>query len=93
MSIYKYCRKCKKNVDKYKPHKCVYDKRKNNMRIYDTKKWHTLREYVLSKHHVCERCGSIDKLQVHHIYKVNTNDISMAYDITNLCVLCHKCHT
>ena len=91
MPIYRICPKCKKNILVGSKHSCISKKRVRNQRVYDTKKWHRLRDYVRANYYVCARCGSIDDLQLHHIYKIDTH-IEKAYDIDNVCLLCPACH-
>ena len=39
----------------------------------------------------CQLCGSINKLEVHHIIEKGKNP-ALIFDITNLITLCKKCH-
>lgn len=86
------CLKFRKNILVGSSYKCVTVKRVRNKVVYDTKRWYRLRDYVRSKYYVCARCGSIESLQLHHIVKVD-DDITKAYDIDNVVLLCPSCYT
>lgn len=92
----KYCSACKVDVDKYE-HKCpnrsTSAKRKRALdKVYSTREWTNLSKYLRSEHPMCERCCSIDNLEVHHIDKVEES-IERGLDISNCVVLCRSCHT
>lgn len=48
-------------------------------------------EKLLEKSNKCEKCGSRENLEPHHIIPVNIYDDNY-FDIDNGAVLCHKCH-
>lgn len=95
------CYKCRTNTEKGKPHKCIGDKdpfksvsrSREVTNVWRSKRWLRLREYVYTTYgeHGCARCHSMDNIQLHHITKVR-DDISKAYDIDNVCILCSRCH-
>ena len=92
------CSRCRTNTEKGKSHKCisnsskpVFDREKEHRHIYNTKRWQVLRDYVKGVCPMCARCGSIDNIEVHHIYKLEKN-IERAYDISNVVPLCRSCH-
>ena len=74
------------------------DRKAERQKIYNTKRWRDLRILKLQQSPVCEICGSIDNLQVHHIvspfngYHSPEEYDRLAYDITNLQTLCQQCH-
>ena len=61
-------------------------------RFYQSKAWRRLRREVLSINHACETCGDLLKTkEVHHkIPRLERPDL--AFDKSNLAVLCKRCH-
>ena len=74
------------------------DRRKERQKVYNTSRWRQLRLFKLQLNPVCERCGSIENLQVHH--KISPFDgyfsaqrfDELAFGLSNLETLCQKCH-
>lgn len=62
-----------------------------NSGLYNTAAWRNLRAGVLAEQGACVRCGSTDRLQVHHIVPPK-GDAEAFYDRDNLAVLCFACH-
>ena len=55
-------------------------------------RWKRLREKVLNKRgHKCERCGSTENLQIHHLV-YRKKRYAWQYGINDLVVLCDTCH-
>ena len=54
-------------------------------------RWSTVRSAHISRHPLCEACGSADKLNVHHIIPFHVNSY-LELDPTNLITLCRNCH-
>lgn len=90
------CNRCKVVYDTNDRHYCkkgtTYDK--DNMRYYNSKEWKVLRDYILSIHGYCARCGDIHStLDMHHIIKINSDkDKEHIYNINNIVPLCKSCH-
>lgn len=60
-------------------------KKRNN---YKYRKW---REKIIKRDNVCQHCGSIEKLEVHHIkHFAEYPELRMCDD--NAIVLCERCH-
>lgn len=72
------------------------DDRKADKRFYGTKRWRTLREYVLSEQPLCVRCYqkglTVAASQVDHIIDRKVEP-SREYEYENLQSLCHSCHS
>lgn len=61
-------------------------------KIGKNKRFQRLRGIVLKRDdYKCVRCGSTDKLHVHHVVPLRDN-IELAYDTDNLITVCPKCH-
>ena len=90
----KQCPLCKKQHDK------TYDttmRSKDRMRIYNTKRWKQLRDYVrVRDSFLCQEClrNGIETIGVEcdHIIEL-TDDVSKAYDADNVQLLCVSCHS
>lgn len=64
-------------------------------KVYNSKRWHKMSELWLQWHPVCEHCGTIYDLCVHHkeeFSKHPENYEAYAYNWDNLQTLCRKCH-
>jgi predicted restriction endonuclease len=59
--------------------------------ITRSKEWSRVRKDFLSKNSFCSACGSIQKLEVHHIEPFHVNP-SKELDENNLITLCKNCH-
>jgi 5-methylcytosine-specific restriction endonuclease McrA len=72
----------------------IYNKRldvllfKKSKRCYYSVKYKRMSSYKLKLNPICEKCGSEERLQVHHKNK-DTSDNS----IQNLMTLCYSCHS
>lgn len=67
---------------------------RNYKRIYhsylNSKKWHDKRNEMLNfSNYKCNRCGEMEKLQVHHLNYNTIGDESLG-DLEVVCVSCHK---
>lgn len=70
--------------------------------LIQSRRWHELREWYISRHPFCEECerrGILDQRaeEVHHVKPIGTaKDKSgmerLAFDKDNLQALCHECH-
>ena len=80
----RFCYICRCKVEKGMKHR--------QWGIYNTKRWRVLRDYCKATYIVGARCGDIDSIEAHHIYKVSRH-IDKAYDIDNICLLCKVCHS
>lgn len=57
-----------------------------------TPKYRQWRIQVLKRDsHTCQHCGSLNKLQAHHIKTFSTHE-SLRYEVSNGLTLCEKCH-
>ena len=67
--------------------------KENNMDYYETKlALHTWSRAVKKRdNNKCVRCGSISKLEAHHI-KHKKNEPQLAFDVSNGETLCDQCH-
>lgn len=56
--------------------------------------WKSRSKAFLLSHPTCERCGSSENLQVHHLRYVDHNGIDVLYRETDddLATLCSECH-
>ena len=85
-------------IQKNKKSRSEEDRRKERSKVYNTSRWRQLRLFKLQTSPCCERCGSIDDLQVHH--KVSPFDgyfsaqrfDELAFGLDNLETLCRDCH-
>lgn len=63
--------------------------------FYDSAAWRkTQRSYMVSRHYICERCGSLARI-VHHktyITPKNIHDPNITLSWDNLEALCMECH-
>ncbi len=88
------CPLCKKQTNK------TYDttlRAKDRQKIYNSKKWKTVREQaILRDLFKCQECkrNGIDTQgeEVDHIVELS-DDISLAYELSNLQFLCKACHS
>jgi 5-methylcytosine-specific restriction protein A len=65
-----------------------------NTKLYNTAKWHKLRNKILKEQPNCFMCGisgKETKLEVHHTIPPK-GDIDLFYDESKLIALCSKCH-
>ena len=64
--------------------------------FYKSKRWQTVRDYVLIRdQYKCRRCGQSGALEVHHIIHLtpeNIYDGSISLNEKNLVTLCRNCH-
>lgn len=85
-------------INRPKKSRAEEDRKKERQQVYNTKRWRDLRTLKLQLSPCCEKCGSIENLQVHHIqspfdgYHSAEEYDRLAYDINNLQTLCAKCH-
>ncbi len=84
---------CEKH-DKYNK-KWLNKNRKDDPKIYHTKRWQNLRKKKLNNNPICEMCEKNNRItmavMVHHKTPVKENgDLAMDYD--NLMSLCRQCH-
>lgn len=87
------CPQCKKQSNK------TYDKTlraQDRKKIYNSKKWAIVREQAIIRDKMmCVPCykKGIKTLatEVHHIIELS-EDISLAYELSNLQSICHSCH-
>ena len=56
-------------------------------RIWDTPEWRKVRAKMLKRYPFCSRCGSADRLIVHH-----AQGYADPLDMAGLVVLCQSCH-
>lgn len=59
--------------------------------LYQSPEWRRISRQLINEVGHCERCGSFDNLQVHHIIPVRLAP-ALALDRSNLQVLCRTCH-
>ena len=59
--------------------------------IYHNAEWKRIRDLKLFIFDQCEKCGSKEDLQVHHITPLSV-DKKLLTDWLNLMTLCKKCH-
>jgi len=91
-----YCSKCKEKVKKQRK-KYTTERTKEADKYTKTTTWQSLRrEIILRDNSCCVLCflrGKIEyrQLQVHHIIK-RVDDITLAYERSNLVTLCRTCH-
>lgn len=90
---YSLCDKCK---SKYIKDKKQGLKNKDAERHIKSSRWKKVREQILLRDKCCILClkrGIFEhrQLQVHHIIK-RADDISLAYEPSNLITLCRTCH-
>jgi 5-methylcytosine-specific restriction endonuclease McrA len=62
-----------------------------NRKLYNSRAWRTLRAKIIERDGYCQRCGSLDQLQVHHI-RPPRGDERLFYAEWNLEVICSDCH-
>lgn len=53
--------------------------------------WKKVRAEYIQQHPECEACGSIEKLNVHHIKPFHEHP-ELELDVENLITFCRKCH-
>lgn len=90
----KQCPLCKKQNDK------TYDtqiRSKDKMKIYNSKRWKQIRDKVrIRDNFMCQEClrNGIETIGIEcdHIIELE-DDITKAYDIDNIELLCVACHT
>jgi len=58
---------------------------------YDDPRWKRLSSKLIRKIGRCQICGASDMLEVHHTIPVK-HDLSLAFDVKNLLVVCKDCH-
>jgi len=80
---------------KYCSPECYFeDKRSKDpapKHLYSSAKWRKLRQFILERDdHMCQECGEIETLEVHHI--ISANDEVLRFTPENLITLCHNCH-
>ena len=54
-------------------------------------RYRRIRKTVVARDNVCQLCGGIERLEVHHIIEKGKNP-ALIYDVTNMITLCKKCH-
>lgn len=85
---------CKKHYKK-PVRKKTKTKRKDDSKLYHTKKWQDLRKLKLSLNPLCEECEKYGRLTqgeiIHHIIPLKADE-SKALDLDNLQTVCRKCH-
>lgn len=96
-----YCENCmpiyEANKAKYKAENAKrYDVKRRGERetkFYKSKAWQKLAAATLARRgYKCERCGDY-ATQVHHKKYISTDEgWQRRFDVTNLEILCHKCH-
>lgn len=73
----------------------------NYKKLINSRKWNKLRAAKMQSNPLCEICSAAGiitpGIEVHHIKPIDTgaNDTErtrLAYDMSNLQTLCHKCH-
>jgi hypothetical protein len=53
--------------------------------------WQPVRDAAIERDKGCIRCGSVEKMNAHHIH--NFNDYpNERYDLNNVVIFCEKCH-
>jgi len=76
-------------------------KRKERMKVYNSQKWRSLRDWKLTSDPLCEMCIKHGKTtpteEIHHITSFMTTDdpikrTHLAYNYENLMSLCQVCH-
>lgn len=65
--------------------------RRDNHRVYNTKRWRLLRRHVLTLHPMCQRCDQALATQADHIVPLTAG--GAPYDPLNIQALCHPCHS
>ena len=58
--------------------------------VYADARWAKVRKVVLARDVVCQRCGTDQDLEVHHVW--GWEDEEMRYDPEGLLTLCEACH-
>jgi len=64
---------------------------RNNEGLYNTTAWKKLRAEKIKEQPYCSKCGSDNKLHVHHKIPPLGDEI-LFYDYSNLDVVCERCH-
>jgi len=54
--------------------------------------WQNIRKIILSKQKECQKCGSSENLEIHHVVPPK-GDRDLFYNFSNLIVLCSNCHS
>lgn len=91
-----YCSRCEEKVKKQRKHYTT-ERVKEADKYTKTATWQSLRkEIIIRDNGCCSLCflrGKIEyrQLQVHHIVK-RVDDLSLAYERSNLVTLCRPCH-
>ena len=76
-------------------------KRKERMKVYNTKRWRAIRDWKMATDPLCEMCKQDEKVtpaeEVHHVVSFMSTDdpdkrYNLAYDYDNLKSLCKGCH-
>lgn len=62
-----------------------------NARLYNSQRWKTLSAKLRRQVGLCQRCGSVDELQVHHLTPPR-GDEGLFFELANLQVVCGNCH-
>ena len=75
----------------FKPKKVNAFEKATRANEYNTSAWRKLRKQHLKRHPHCVKCGSTEKLQVHHTVPPRGNE-SLFYDEYNLETVCATCH-
>lgn len=89
----RYCPECKSSFIKENK-KGLKDKEAE--KLIKSTTWRKVRQKALLRDKCCVLClkrgiGTYKRLQVHHIVK-RTDDLTRAYDLTNLVTVCPPCH-
>ncbi len=66
--------------------------KRSNEGLYNTARWKKLRAYILKRDGCCYKCGSIEKLQVHHKIAAR-NDEELFFNPANCVCICFSCHS
>jgi len=65
--------------------------RRPNDPLYNTGRWHKLRDEIRAANTCCARCGATEGLSCHHVITPK-GDADLFFDKDNIAVLCAVCH-
>lgn len=98
MANFKFCYKCKTNVEKGTKHYCSKDKKKVKDKEIHSYRWQKKREFIINLDGgYCQRCfvkyGDVNTsdLTVHHI-KSREHYPELTYEDSNLVTVCMTCN-
>ncbi|MHC5819384.1 MAG: HNH endonuclease [Nostoc sp.] len=60
-------------------------------RFLESEYWGQVRDAIINRDKVCQKCGSSQSLQVHHLtYKHHKDEMNHLDDLITLCRICHQ---